>query len=496
MDSRRRTLTRRCATLSVALTLALIAALTTSCGGGGSVSNINLPKPEKASTGVNHFLIWVNWHDCVGLSNADLQKWKGRGAGGFICETEYLDGMGGTNAFTGSSGADLSGSQYEIQQALESSRVVERARNLGMSMYLAFYLANLHNSRTPLEGWFDNRGWASEVVPRVRELASAARLLGFTGVAIDQELYTAEASGWVWNYQGNTHSQRQVRTEAKRRGQQLMRALLSGFPNVAIVTYDSQFPGMIFSPSSNTVQINFWDGMTSVDGYRQILMLDSTFYKDPGLDGATWDSALQYQYNTVFSVLSQRLSNWAYASSRIFETPFGWINGDEAREGPYAAVRPPGYVAEQLQAFAQWSMAGTFGIYSYKQLDAFNYRPYVPALRAATSTTTADQDPPAVVVQRPTRSPEYQAQGRSSITISGYATDPFAIRAVYWTTDQGRSGAAVMTWARESGSPAVGWHWKMMWSAKIPLQSGANHLSFIAVSTKGPTGQAELVVES
>jgi len=36
----------------------------------------------------------------------------------------------------------------------------------------------------------------------------------------------------------------------------------------------------------NSVQINFWDGLTSVDGYGEILFLDATFYKDPGLEGA------------------------------------------------------------------------------------------------------------------------------------------------------------------------------------------------------------------
>ncbi len=486
-------MTRRAAALPAILIL--IVALSASCGGGRSVSNINLPKPQKASSGTDHFLVWVNWHDCVGLSNADLEKWKARGSGGFVCETEYLDGMGGVNAsFTGNAHADLSATQYSIQQALTTSKVAQRARTLGMSMYLAFYLANLYNSRTPLDGWFDSRGWSRDVIPRVRELASAAHLMGFTGIALDQELYTAE-DGWKWDYQGSAHSEGQVRSEAKRRGQQFMRALLAGYSDVSLVVYDSQFPGMIDSSSSDNVQINFWDGITSVEGYRQILLLDATFYKEPTLDGATWDSALQYQYNTVFSVLSRGLSNWPYASSRIFESPFGWINGDAAHEGSYAAVRPPGYVAEQLQAFSRWAMDGTFGVYSYKTLDAFDYGPYVPALREATSTTTADEDPPAVVVQRPTGNPAYQAKGRSSITISGYATDPFAIRAVYWTSGQNRSGTAQMTWMRESGSPGAGWQWKMLWSAKIPLESGANTLTFLAVSTKGPTGQASLVVD-
>ena len=147
------------------------------------------------------------------------------------------------------------------------------------------------------------------------------------------------------------------------------------------------------------MQINFWDGLTAVDGYAKVLFLDAMFYRDPGLPGASWDAALQYQDNSLFAVLSQRFSNWAYASSRVGVSPFGWIDNGGAGGGTYNESRPPAYVAGQLQAFRRWSMDGTFAIFAFNPLDKFDYTPYVAAMRAV--SLTVDHERPRLSVGDP-----------------------------------------------------------------------------------------------
>jgi hypothetical protein len=213
-----------------------------------------------------------------------------------------------------------------------------------------------------------------------------------------------------------------------------------------------------------------------------MLLLDATFYKDPSISGASWTAALQYQDNSLYSLLSQRFSNWAYASTHIAQSPFAWIDGDVAHEGAYAAVRSPSYVSEQLAAFQQWAMGGVFGVYAYNQLSAFDYSPFVPALKAATSSAPKVQ-PPKVVVDGTQQSVTTGPDGRPQVRLGGYATDPLAIRVVSWRNESlGVSGAATMVWDMGTGNDAAGWHWRMSWSAEVPLESGANR---IAVTAQG-----------
>ena len=48
---------------------------------------------------------------------------------------------------------------------------------------------NFQNTRTPLRDWFDDAGWKNDVLPQMAGLAGAAKLLGFDGLALDQEMY-------------------------------------------------------------------------------------------------------------------------------------------------------------------------------------------------------------------------------------------------------------------------------------------------------------------
>ena len=131
----------------------------------------------------------------------------------------------------------LAGAQYSLERSLVTSKVVSRASALGMTMYLGFELSNAFNSATPLGQWFDDSTWSNVVLPAIQNLAAAARQLGFAGISFDQELYDLNGTGtatWNWDYPGNTHTEGQVRAEVRLRGQQVMRALVTGFPNIKI----------------------------------------------------------------------------------------------------------------------------------------------------------------------------------------------------------------------------------------------------------------------
>ena len=158
-----------------------------------------------------------------------------------------LRDFGGTQDFTGEEDASLSGDQFELQRTLRDSEIVERAEARGMKMYLGAYLSNYNNTATPLVDWFDDEGWSQVALPRLGDLAAAAELLGFDGLALDQELYGqkggVETATWEWDYPGNTHSEDEVREAARRRGEQVMETVLGEFQGAELAVYNFSFPG-------------------------------------------------------------------------------------------------------------------------------------------------------------------------------------------------------------------------------------------------------------
>jgi hypothetical protein len=360
---------------------------------------------------------------------------------------------------------------------------VGRAKARGISLYLGFYFVNYYNTQTPLDEWFDDAGWNSTVLPHVHELAAAAHLLGFAGLAFDQELYTQQGgvhtASWNYNYPGATHSEADVRAEVRLRGQQLMKDILSAFPDVAIVAYYNDFPGTysatvervengIQDAYEDSVQINLWDGLASVDGYRSILFLDALFYKNPGLPNTSWSTALVEEDNGLFAQLSQQFSNWAYAADRVANSPFAWIDSGGTT---FSEARSPAYVTAQLGTFRSWAMDGYIGLYTYRGLESgFDYAPYLPAFNP-TNFTQADTEPPTVQISTP-------VTGSGQLTINGTASDDFAIRVVRWQAGD-QSGTAQVFF-----DPGAGIH-TVRWTAEVPVPAGPTPLTILAEATTG-----------
>ena len=304
------------------------------------------PRPDaepRPRVGPPRLILWVGCEtDVVNLTDSELDEWKSRGVDGFVCMAERLRDLGGSQDFTGDPEADLSADNYRLQRALRDSNVVERAAARGMKMYLGVKLTNYYNPSTPLRDWFDDRGWKTKVLPKLGDVAAAAKLLGFAGIAFDQEMYPqqggAQTATWEWDYPGNTHSEAEVREQARRRGAEAMDEILAAFPKAEFAVYHAFFPGDwreliqeevngLTNTSTDRLDIDFWNGMTSVEGYGAIRFFDSVFYKGP--HKGNWDSALTYNQNRDYATFSRRFSNWDYAWSRVNVSPFAWID-----EGP------------------------------------------------------------------------------------------------------------------------------------------------------------------
>ncbi len=434
------------------------------------------PEPAPGPNSASGIIYWTSCKDLVSLTDAQLAHWRQLGMTGIVCQSGYLRGFGGQNNYTGDPGKPLSAADYSLQRQLTRSRVVARARKAGIDCYLGFYLSSSSGNTTPVADWFDDSGWDHKVLPEVRDIAAAAHRLGFAGLALDQEIYEPSTATWSWKYPGSDHSESQVRDEVRMRGRQLMETMLGAFPGIKLVAYDTKVPGAWESyvqqqvngnqdAYSDGVGLDMWDGMTAVRGYGTIRWLEAIFYKSTQVDGESWDDALRYDARAVYSELSQRFSNWDYASSRLDVSPFSWIDpGSLASE----AVRPPAYVAEQLAAFRRWGTGGEFGNYSFRGLNRFDYTPFEGALRSASAPGVVDSTPPTTTITSPTGAPAVVHSDH--VDLAGTATDDYAVRVIRWRDGRGHSGTAKLTPDTASPDGAL-----VDWTIDgIPLESGRN----------------------
>jgi hypothetical protein len=440
-------------------------------------------------------------HKCAEFTDAELDLWKSRGIDGFICHIGWLSPFGGTQFYSGNPNVNLTGPDWEMQRKFRDSNVVDRAKAKGISMYLGFYLENYWNHATPLIDWFDDARWQSQGVPHIRNLAGAAKLLGFAGISYDSEMY-GETATWNWNYPGNTRSEAQVRAKVKERGQQVMQGILSVFPNVDIIAYTTYLPETgdeiiqaIYNKQpdafKNYTHIDFIDGLTSVNGYSAFNLSTEAFYKECYYDWLPCDKVLQEHTNKLYSFLSRRLSNWEYASEHVFQPLFFWIDGPAGSTG-WFVPRSAEYVASQLDTYKKWGNGRKLLIYATQGL-AFDYTPYVSGMQQASQPAVTDTLSPTLVITDPEISGQYQTSS-SQLSLSGYAKDDMAIKAVRWTNNRGGSGAAQMNWQVFSNFNLASfakyflnsWDWQTNWGiADIILQPGPNTITLVVEDTKG-----------
>ena len=238
------------------------------------------------------------------------------------------------------------------------------------------------------------------------------------------------------------------------------------------------------------VHVDLWDGMTSVEGYGAVRFLDAIFYKTPHIRGVSWDAAFSWEYNQLASVLSRRFSNWSYASSRVFASPFLWIS-----EGTtdFERANEPEYVAEQLDAFSRWGMGREFANFAYNGIEFFDYTPYAEAMRQFSSPRVVD-DEDIISARRRTPSchPARTAPPRRCRVPQLMISRVWVVR---WTNDRGGSGTAELDWEPGEGGYLSDSTGQMLWSiASVPLQPGTNTITVTADGIKGPSSSLSVAV--
>ena len=456
---------------------------------GRDTGDFELWDAEPGSAGVvnsaDRVVFWVECDEVATMSDPDLDRWKDRGVDGFVCMTRQLHALGGPHAFDAGPRAGLRGPRFALQRRLRDARVGARARRRGISLYLGFYAAG--RGATPFADWFDDAGWTRGVLPDARSLSGAARSLGFTGVAIDQELYTGPGATWDWSYRGNRRAESAVRRASERRGRQLMAALAGGFPGLDLIAYSTQLPQsweervqaeVNDRPQAfaRRLQVDFWDGMTQVHGYGRIALAEAIFYKTPHI-GNDWNGALRANAGSVYALLSREWAGWDQAAARVDVTPFAWV---DAGPSQFERARPSSDVAGQLAAFRRWGAGRTFVNFAYAPIDGFDYEPYVPALRAASSPGQVDSQEPTLTVG------PVPAPGRGGRAVfTGAAGDDSAVRYVRWRTSEGAQGAAALT--PDPADPG-----RVTWSAAVPTEPGTTTVWLRVEDIKGLAAQTSV----
>ena len=434
-----------------AATLCLIAAcVTAGCGGDDDPPAARPDAPsakqqESRGAAAERFVFWAGCERVAALTDDELDLLEESGVDGFVCMAGRLRDFGGTQDFTGDEDAALSGDQFELQRTLRDSEIVERAEARGMKMYLGAYLSNYNNTATPLVDWFDDEAWSQVALPRLGDLAAAAELLGFDGLALDQELYGqkggVETATWEWDYPGNTHSEDEVREAARRRGEQVMDTVLGEFQGAEFAVYNFSFPGDWNEFVKERGQRGRVRGsrppLSRLLGRHDVgrgLLGDPLLRLDLLQDAARRDLGCRpwYDVNQIYAAFSRGFENWDYASERVHVSPFSWLNAGPDETSTFDDAQSPEYVSDQLEAFRKWSSGGEFANFVYGGLDPAQYEEYRSAMEAASSPGTVDEADPVV---------ELVPTGSHPV-IAGTATDNLGIKTVRWQDDQGGSGVA------------------------------------------------------
>ncbi len=238
-----------------------------------------------------------------------------------------------------------------------------RCRRVGITKLWASFEPGAYNvPKTPFGDWFDDGLWSGSVRPSLTFVLGTLRAKGWTGIGFDNEMYPGvnnQRPTWNWNYAGNTHSQAQVRAQARLRGQQLAGLVAANFPGAEVITYHDYFgdgtdygyhsllehvvnKAPIDMYAAQQVTVNFYDGLTSVPGVGRLTIGDASFYYG-SWTGVGWGDdahAMQRSAAGTKAYLSRVLTNKAV---NVFPEPMvllGPSNGDGSSYSVSQAMTP------------------------------------------------------------------------------------------------------------------------------------------------------------
>ncbi len=471
-------------------------------------------------------------------SHASFDAWNARGMKGAMEQDRYFYGDGGTDDYTTDSAllANTSLHQYDYQRQLMNSGNIAYLHSLGWKVYFGYYWSNYNNGDQNFmlgDVFPENDAYWNNKLSNIQHMAAAAKMMGIDGFFFDGEPYANGScvqkdsaghcirhGGGSWGNQpggwhlaeSGSHTEAETRVAVKLRGQEVMQALMNGDPGAEISAYYAEFHGgwneyeqyiVNSAPVANkdSMEINFWDGMTSVNGWKSLTLWDGTFEKGYGI-GVSWDNALLNNWNGTMAGFSQPsttanpwggLSNWPNIYNKINVNTLPWVDPGSTN---FEKVLPPDAATTAFVASRKWGGGeindpGSYALYQNHGWpdSSFDYSGYSAAFAAGTAPGNVDNNPPTIAITSQTRS-------GNVVTFTGTSGDDFALKAVTWSGPN--SGAAQMTYVPTSTQYPTEpkkntTSWQMNWTANVTVPTGVNvtftatdiHNNTTSISTGG-----------
>ncbi len=178
-----------------------------------------------------------------------------------------------------------------------------------------------------LPDWFDGEKWAA-VCENFRQGARFARLAGFRGMALDDE-YIEDSLGLNWaGYRKPGYPVDKLFPQARLRGQQIQKAMLSEFPDMVTLHLPESYS--IMGDLAKALFLGYLDALCAADapGGLDILPECTYFQTDPwwiALYGAGLDQILREDLLTLDS--SGRLSDYwdRRCGIALGQAPLGYL---------------------------------------------------------------------------------------------------------------------------------------------------------------------------
>ena len=155
-------------------------------------------RAQAAANSAHELTFWTGFDQVMKLSDAQLDGFADMGVGGFVMQTKFL-----TDGWTDNPRRQCERRRYAMQRQIRDSRIVQRAAARGSTSTSGFSPPRCQ-LLDPVLRLVRRRGLGAHGREDGRPRWCRA-LLGFRGIAIDQELYGGKAR-WTWNYPGNTHT--------------------------------------------------------------------------------------------------------------------------------------------------------------------------------------------------------------------------------------------------------------------------------------------------
>lgn len=309
---------------------------------------------------------FVIWTSTTGLHD-DVSALNSYGVDAYVEQTQLLAGWGGVGSWPGNYPSSLN----QQQQIVGHGRLPIIAKPVYMGLYVGPYWQGYYPILTNTPDW---NGWCTSLA----HCASWAYNNGYAGFAFDYEL-------GHWNVPVSGLTTAQTLALYYQRGQQVMSALVSGYPGVKLLMYTGDWPGTwreIQVAWANGYDdgfrlprsiLEFCRGMDSVPGWSKMYKLEAAHYKYPGgPPGSTRASALatdHQNHRQIFNTEMTRPNDW---SMNAF---FWWDGVPPPNSGIHEQPLPVSAATEQVNAELPLA-EGVIAIYDYTPISDFNYAPY------------------------------------------------------------------------------------------------------------------------